>query len=684
MANPNLPFLITGTVSDLDGNSRSGASVTFKNSNTSDVLGPVLTNSNGVYLVDIANFVNGYTVGDSVVVTASFATQGEASETLVIPASSGGSTVDVSLVLSDDKPFELASSYQLVKSVLSSPDGKAYGIDYGQPVNLQVGDADVSDSNPVPVSDAGSSLTVDGVPELIVTNAIDSTSFDLNAAAFSVASSISNDYTLNSIKLNFSTAESKTITLTGPDGTVLYQDTNINQNVSLEDINISFNASENFTVAVTQFSSAGTMDCVAVVTEGSSTLGGNAVLGAGTETIGDVGLVNQGFISTNNSSTATLTGDAVFTGIGDDVSQFASVSILYKSDVAAAASGLKIEFSQDNINWDVSLVGDLGAKTFQVHRLVPAAKFFRVVYTNGSVAQSSFRLQCIFHKSSSPVLITRAGQPQSTVDATPTRQTAHIDLDFARKHIPGGRSFFFFGNNDTVGNTYEDIHPDSGDINWLTTAGTVEVLSTNAADTSAGLGVRQVELHGLSATGADQDEVITMNGTTPVVSSLTYIRVNKLHNENVGTYGGSHQGNVTCRVTGGGVTLSVMKGEEGLVDSGVQYGLGEASNGYWTVPLGKVLYITDVTVNVQSSGNNTGDVILYEREGILNVSAPFDPRRIIWNRFDIQGEHREVFKSHIKIKQLTDLFFRARSSSSTVRIDVKLHFYLVDEDASGA
>ena len=114
-----------------------------------------------------------------------------------------------------------------------------------------------------------------------------------------------------------------------------------------------------------------------------------------------------GVVSTNNSSTATLAGDAVFTGIREDVSNFASVSILYKSDVAAAASGLSIQFSQDNTNWDVQLVGDLGAKTFQVHRLVPAAQFFRVVYTNGSDAQSLFRLQCIFHTSSAPVLITR-------------------------------------------------------------------------------------------------------------------------------------------------------------------------------------------------------------------------------------------------------------------------------------
>ena len=392
-----------------------------------------------------------------------------------------------------------------------------------------------------------------------------------------------------------------------------------------------------------------------------------------------------GFISTNNSSTATLAGDAVFTGTGDDVSNYASVSILYKSDVAAAASGLSIQFSQDNSNWDVQLVGDLAAKTFQVHRLVPAAQFFRVVYTNGSAAQSFFRLQCIFHTSSSPVLITRTGQPQSTIDATPTRLTTDIDLDFARRHIPGGRAFFFFGFNDAVGNSvFEDIHPNGGNINWLTTATKVEVLSTHAADTSSGLGVRSVEIHGLSATGVDQDEVISMNGTSAVESSLTYIRINKMHNETVGTYGGSHQGNVTCRVTGGGAILSLMTGIEGAVDSSVQYGSGEAGNGYWSVPLGKVAYLTRLEVIPDVATNKEVDVVLYEREGILDVTTPFDPRRVIWQERSVTANIEHEFKSHIKIKGLTDLFFRAKSSSGSSLIEVDLDFYLVDADASGA
>jgi len=402
---------------------------------------------------------------------------------------------------------------------------------------------------------------------------------------------------------------------------------------------------------------------------------------------GVVKLHSQGIVSSGNSTTATLLGDATFTGTGEDVSAFSSVSILYKSDVAAAASGLKIEFSQDNTNWDVSLVGDLGAKTFQVHRLVPAAQFFRVVYINGSAAQSSFRLQVIYHKSSSPVLITRAGQPQSTVDATPTRQTAEIDLDFARKHIPGGRAFFFFGKNDALQNgVFEDVWNGGGDIQWQTVAAKIKVQSTNAADTSDGSGLRSVEIHGLSSTGADQDEVLALNGVTAVESVLTYIRVNLVHNEEVGTYGGSHEGDIEVRVTnvtfGNGALLASMTGQEGSVNVSSQYGIGEAQNGFTSIPLGKVAYITRIQVIPNASKPIT--IILYERDGLLTVSAPFQPRRILWQEEEVEIPIDKEFKSHIKIKSLTDLFFRAEGNGQASGVAVWLDYYLLDEDASGA
>jgi len=131
----------------------------------------------------------------------------------------------------------------------------------------------------------------------VVTNAIDNTAFDLNGAAFSETTNLSNDYIFDSVLLNFSTPESKTITITGQDGTILLGGTvdttaaNLLRNTTGKHFNLIFkqamNGGDNITVDVTQYSSAGTMDCILKVTEGTAFLSsGNPVLGAGTNLIG--------------------------------------------------------------------------------------------------------------------------------------------------------------------------------------------------------------------------------------------------------------------------------------------------------------------------------------------------------------------------------------------------------------
>ncbi len=396
-----------------------------------------------------------------------------------------------------------------------------------------------------------------------------------------------------------------------------------------------------------------------------------------------------GFISTDNSSTATLAADAVFTGTGEDVTRFSSLTITSISNVDSAASGVSLEFSPDNTNWDTKLVGHIKAKSQHTHTLRVTNKFFRVVYTNGSTTQASFRLQTLFHSTNSLPFINRVGQPQGTIDTLPVRQTTEVDLDYARKHMPGGRAFFFIGHNNALQNgVFEDVWAGGGDIQWQTVGAKVKVASTHAADTATGpgLGLQSVELHGLSVTGVDQDEVLDLAGVTPVESALTYIRLNLAHNQEVGTYGGSHQGNIEVRVTnatfGNGALLAKLEGIEGSAGNSVQYGYGEAQNGFTSIPLGKVAYIT--RLEVIPKANKSIDVILYEREGILTVADPFLPRRILWSAEELEAPVEKEFKSHIKIKALTDLFFRAQGSGAVSGVDVELDYYLLDQDADGA
>ena len=127
-----------------------------------------------------------------------------------------------------------------------------------------------------------------------------------------------------------------------------------------------------------------------------------------------------------------------------------------------------------------------------------------------------------------------------------------------------------------------------------------------------------------------------------------------------------------------------MTGDEGSVDSTVQYGSGEAGRGGWSVPLGKVMYIRSLVLNIDAGANKTADVILYERDDILDVSAPMAPRRIVWGVEAVAGEVKKTFDSEIKIKPLADLWFRAKDSTTGVKIAVSLDFYLLSPNSDGA
>lgn len=102
---------------------------------------------------------------------------------------------------------------------------------------------------------------------------------------------------------------------------------------------------------------------------------------------------NKGFISINNSTITVLTAGSTFTGTGEDVSTYPTVTVAVKTDVASI---LYIDFSPDNTNWDSTLTYTVAAGINEVHRLSVTRKYFRVrLMNNGASTQTYLRLQSI-------------------------------------------------------------------------------------------------------------------------------------------------------------------------------------------------------------------------------------------------------------------------------------------------
>jgi hypothetical protein len=111
------------------------------------------------------------------------------------------------------------------------------------------------------------------------------------------------------------------------------------------------------------------------------------------------------------------------------------------------------------------------------------------------------------------------------------------------------------------------------------------VVSDDTADTSAGTGAQTIRIEYLDATGAEQTETITMNGTTGVNTVATDIRfVNDMYSLTVGSNGVA-EGNITIIKLGGtiGVDLYNMIAEGG----------NKSLIPHRMVPLAKTLYLME-------------------------------------------------------------------------------------------
>lgn len=108
----------------------------------------------------------------------------------------------------------------------------------------------------------------------------------------------------------------------------------------------------------------------------------------------------KGIEDPGNSTTATLGSNAVFTGAAFDTIGYPTLVLSVMADEDSAPGGLSFQWSPDGTNWDVvsdtTVVADEGRGITFNHR----GRFFRLVYTNGTAAQSAFRLSVIHRQAS--------------------------------------------------------------------------------------------------------------------------------------------------------------------------------------------------------------------------------------------------------------------------------------------
>lgn len=113
------------------------------------------------------------------------------------------------------------------------------------------------------------------------------------------------------------------------------------------------------------------------------------------------------------------------------------------------------------------------------------------------------------------------------VDNRPRVSVVQYSYDIAKGNISGHDYIRKFGHNDDVAATAETLWSSGGLYPWPTTAEVLKVSSSDANDDGAPVdaGARTLQLYGLDANYALQDEIITLNGQTAVATDNSYLRV---------------------------------------------------------------------------------------------------------------------------------------------------------------
>lgn len=115
------------------------------------------------------------------------------------------------------------------------------------------------------------------------------------------------------------------------------------------------------------------------------------------DTDNPIPMLPLGIISTNNSTSANLTANGVFTGTGIEVAPtYGTVSVCIFSSHASAQNGLKFQASIDNVSWETTEeYSYLAGSGLQSYSFAPSGRYFRLTYTNGGTETTKLAIFCV-------------------------------------------------------------------------------------------------------------------------------------------------------------------------------------------------------------------------------------------------------------------------------------------------
>lgn len=303
----------------------------------------------------------------------------------------------------------------------------------------------------------------------------------------------------------------------------------------------------------------------------------------------------SGNIDADNSTTTLLTAGSTYTGTWVLATGYDSVMVAVKTDQDGTFS---VQFSPDGSNADSTLTRYYRTAQIEApHRFTIARAYYRVTFTNSSASDQTYlRLQTI-RGNKAPLnapLDSVLSQDFDSLPVRPSSYVAEVAMGQRQGHVLWNKFGF---NTDVDTATPEVVASWGGSYTPPTTARTLSVVSTSTADSSAGTGARNIVIYGIGANRKSQTVVVTMNGTTPVVTTETWLGVNRI------AIGLSGSGQVNAG------TITATATTDATIQGQVPAGAGTSQQCIFHVQSGHTALVEFVRAGVIRFGNGAEPVV---------------------------------------------------------------------------
>ncbi len=232
-------------------------------------------------------------------------------------------------------------------------------------------------------------------------------------------------------------------------------------------------------------------------------------------------------------------------------------------------------------------------------------------------------------------------------------------LEIAKGHIKGHTMVSKFGEDPGVPSTGEVTVWDKTSTLYVypTSALILTLVSTDANDTSAGTGARTIRIDGLDANYVFQSETIILNGTTPVNTTNTYLRIYRMV---ILTAGSSEKALGVITADNSGTTYAQV------ID-----GNNQTLMALYTVPAGYTAFLFHGKASTGQGKALTGSFVVRPLGGVFNMAHRF---YVFENSYDYQ------FATPVRLEEKTDLEVRAVADSGTVSMAAAFEMVIVKNE----